>query len=192
MADINSKVDGVVDGLSDKTGLDKDTLKKGGIAVVAVIVILLVVAMLSNMSGAYMNPYNARAKAINKNDAKKYTKTISKDVLSYLEDKNDWKDYEDEYDSRIDSYVDSLEDTYGDDIKISYKCIGKVKYTKDELDDLQDRLEDSDKDFDFKVKAAYRLAIKIKVKGDDKKKVYFTTDTVAKVDGKWMFVDELY
>lgn len=185
MADILEKV-------AAKLGTTKDTLTKIVAGVVAIVVILVIGKVLFAGNPSCAKPFEAYAKALGKNDAKKYTKTFPKDLVDYLEDGKGVDDFEDYYEDVIDKRVDSLEDEYGDDVKVTYKVVGKIKYTKDELDDLQDNLEDSDDDFDLEIQKAYKLALKITRKGDDEKSVDFATADVVKIKGKWVRLSELY
>ena len=181
----------IMENVAGKLKISKDLLTKICIGVVAVIAVLCVLKVVGG-GGGYVKPFKAYAKAISKNDAKKYTKTMSDDMLKYIEEKKGVDDIEDYYSDSIDNTVDAYEKEYGDDIKVTYKLVDKIKLTKDELEDLNDAFDD-DKDWDFgEIKKGYQLVFKVTVKGDDEKTSYLRTAEVVKVKGKWVDLRELY
>lgn len=180
----------IMENVAGKLKISKDLLTKICIGVVAVIAVLCVLKVVGG-GGGYVKPFKAYAKAISKNDAKKYTKTMSDDMLKYIEEKKGVDDIEEYYSDHIDQAVDFYEEKYGDDVKMTWKLVDKIKMTKDELEDLNDRFDD-DKDWDFgEIKKGYHLVFKVTVKGDDKKEKNFATASVVKVKGKWIDLDEL-
>lgn len=149
-----------------------------GIAVAAILVIILLISLLGS---GYKTPLNNYFKGIEKAKSETYLKAYPEFVREEMEDT-----YDDEY---LEKRVETFEKEYGDKIKISYKVLDKEKLDKDDLEDIQDELEDDYDEDDVKVSTGYEVAVKITVKGSDDKESYYSSFYICKVNGKWCMVD---
>lgn len=143
---------------------------------------------------------------------KMYEEANDMDDDEYLEDFMD----------RLDEQYDEFEDEYGKNWKISYEIKKAKKLDKDDVEDLQDRWEDwidgnqdnakqykkwykdidkelisdvqsaLDKIEDKKITAAYKVKVKIIIKGKDGKDTETDEYTVVKLGGKWVLINSLY
>lgn len=150
----------------------------GGIIVAAIIVIVVIFSLIS---GAYKTPIKNYFNGVQKTNAKTYLKAYPEFMREDLEDK-----YDEDF---LEKRIESLEKTYGDNVKLSYKVVDKIKMTKDELDEYKDDLKKDYDDEKIKVSAGYKVCIKLTVKGSDEKETNFMTLEVLKVNGKWSIID---
>lgn len=156
------------------------------IALIAVILIVRAVAV---------KPYKRVTKqyiaAVEKQNGKKMLKLFPKAYVDSMIDQfgaEDKKELIDELEDSMESSHERLEDKYGKNYKIKierYKDVEKMD--KDELDELNDDLDDSD--IKCKVKKAYKVEIKVRIKGKEDEDSDTITLTVGKVKGKWYIVD---
>lgn len=189
--------------------LDKNPYKNyiilGGAGVIVLILVIILFSLL--FSGGYKEPIDNMVKYMESGDAEAYRKAmISDKYYKALKDAVDDADDDDSKLSRFDGDVDeyyedtaedaykylekSLEKEYGEDISISYSVKSKKEIKDSKLEDFQDDLEDKadkyDLDYEPKVTAGYKVKVKMKIKGDDDDDEETTTVNVYKVDGDWI------
>ena len=162
-------------GKENTSGNNKKKFAIIGAIVAAVIVV--VVALIAILGGGYKKPLDNYFKGIQKTNAKTYLKAYPDFAKDKLEDT-----YDNDY---LEKMVSGFEKKYGDKVKISYKVLDKTKIEKDDLKDVKESLEKKYKDEKIKVTEGYEVAVKITVKGSDKKDVTYTSFNVYKINGKW-------
>lgn len=137
-----------------------------GIALVAIVLIVVLIA--SSFGGGYKQPINDIVKAFNKCDSskmisaivpKKKIKELKKDMK---DSKYDWGDLTDTMDEGLEEMMEELEDEYGKNVKFSVKFVDKKKVSGDEFDEIE---EDYDDSFDVKISKAYKVKVKMTIKG---------------------------
>ena len=165
-------INGVVDKLKTNKPLMIGAI--AGVAVVAVLVIVLVASLL-NPSKTVVSKYMSGMKSFN---AEKIAKLYSEEIL------------EAQYDGDIDDLVDSLEEQFeeyeDEDYKITgYKIRECENYSEDELEDLAESLDEY-YDIDEKdVKAAKKYFVRVNVDEDGEKNIRYNSVTVIKIKNKW-------
>ena len=165
-----------INGVVDKLKTNKPLMigVSAGIAVVAVLVIVLVASLL-NPSKTVVSKYMSGMKSFN---AEKIAKLYSEEIL------------EAQYDGDIDDLVDSLEEQFeeyeDEDYKITgYKIRECENYSEDELEDLAESLDEY-YDIDEKdVKAAKKYFVRVNVDEDGEKNIRYNSVTVIKIKNKW-------
>ncbi|MBP3707918.1 MAG: zinc ribbon domain-containing protein [Clostridia bacterium] len=150
----------------------------GGIIVAAIIVIVVIFSLIG---GAYKTPIKNYFNGVQKTNAKTYLKAYPEFMRENLEDT-----YDEEF---LEKRKESLEKTYGDNVKLSYKVVDKIKMTKDELDKVKDELKEDYDDEKIKISSGYKVCVKLTVKGSDEKETNFMTLDVLKINGKWSVID---
>jgi hypothetical protein len=143
-------------------------------AVVAVIILVLLFGKLFMPgSGVVRSYWNGMKKA----DAEKMVKLYHEDTYE------DEDDVEEEWEDRFD-YLEDADIEYK-----SFKIVDCEVYSKDELEDLAEDLEDT-YDIDEKdVKAARTYFVKVKYTTDGDKDLSYTSVDVVKIEGKWYLMD---
>ena len=165
-----------INGVIDKLKTNKPLMigVSAGIAVVAVLVIVLVASLL-NPSKTVVSKYMSGMKSFN---AEKIAKLYSEEMI------------EAQYDGDIDDLVDSLEEQFEEYEDEDYKITGyKIRecetYSEDELEDLAETLEEY-YDIDEKdVKAAKKYFVRVNVDEDGEKNIRYNSVTVIKIKNKW-------
>ena len=162
---------------------NKKVLAIGGIAVIAIVVLVLI---FSSFGGGYKKPINQFIKGINNSDfeevfsavvPEKKLKEVKKQFKKY--DK-DWDDVIDTMNDGFDNAIEELENQYGKNIKFSVKFVDKKKADDDEFDDIE---EDFDDNFDAEVQKVYKVKAEITIKGKKDKDSTTSWLYVAKVKG---------
>lgn len=117
-------------------------------AAVAVVVIVLVAVLFSNIfGGGYKKPLKTVKKAINSQTTDvddffgavpKFVGAAYDDALALVKDidKDMVKELEDGIEEGLDTMYEGLEDTYGKNVKLTYKITDKEKLDKDECEEL--------------------------------------------------------
>ena len=166
--EIAGKAKGLCGNLIQKIKTDKKYMI-GAIVVVVLVLVLLFGKMFQPGYGvvnSYMN-------GMKKFDAEKIVKLYHKDMY---EDKDD----------EIDDLEDSFDELKDEDFKIvGFKIRECDKYSKDELEDLAERLEsyyDIDED---DVQAARTYYVRYNYDEDGDKGLSYKSVTVVKIKGKW-------
>ena len=165
-----------INGVVDKLKTNKPLMigVSAGVAVVAVLVIVLLASLL-NPSKNVVSKYMSGMKSFN---AEKIAKLYSEEML------------EAQYDGDIDDLVDSLEEQFeeyeDEDYKITgYKIRECENYSEDELEDLAETLDEY-YDIDEKdVKAAKKYFVRVNVDEDGEKNIRYNSVTVIKIKNKW-------
>lgn len=162
---------------------NKGFLAIGGIAVVAVIILVL---LFSSLSGGYKEPINQLIDGINHSDfdevfsavvPDKKLKEVKKELKKQDED---WDDVIDELNDNFDDVIEKLEKGYGKNIKFSVKFVDKKKVDDDEFEDIEEYFND---EFDAEIKKAYKVKTEITIKGKKDKDSTTSWMYVAKVKG---------
>ncbi len=179
------------------SGMDKSAklisnILKIAAAVVALILIILVLRAVT--AKPYKKVVNKFISAMQHEDGEKMLKLFPKEfvdkAIENLDDDSDKDDLVDEMEDALETVNDSAEEKYGDKIKYKvekYKDVEKLD--KDELEELNDDLEDIG--MERKVKKAYKVEVKVQVKGKDDKDSDSITFTIGKVGGKWYMLDSM-
>ncbi len=172
--------------------LSDDMLKRGLVLVCALALgLVLFITVMGNVVGSgYKQPVKNVVKGINKERAELVLKSFyPRDYMEELRDRaedsdNDWDDVTDDMDSLISDVKEVCEDSYfGDDLAVSAKIVKKKKATAKDLRMLKKEFED----YDAVVKKAYKLKVRLTVKGDDEKEqVHFYIYSVKLKGGKWV------
>jgi len=168
--------------------VEMNRIKKIGIALAAIVVLVLIASVV--FGGGYKHTVKNYFRAHEKNDADLMYNSV---VAQY------WIDYMNEGwgNSAIESVEEGIEENLdewgcGDNVKITYKIVGKKRATEAELRDLKNNIYDwyaiyvRDRD-EFSITDAYVLNIDFVVKGEERtRKLHFPNGLlVIKEDGKW-------
>ncbi len=169
----------------------ESTGNKGTAVVLAVVIIAVIGGLvwggISLFGGnKLMKPMNNIIKAIEKEDAEFYLKSVPEDVVKAAK-KTD-NDLEDEFEEGAELINEMLEDEYGKNFKIKAKIVDKKKIDKDDIEDLEDDIYLNEIDVDD-IEAAYEVEYEVTVKGKDGKEDAKFETHIGKVDGKWYFID---
>ncbi len=157
------------------------------VAIAAVAVVLLVVLFASLLGGGYEKPIKNFYKGIEKMNWDKYAKAFTEDYADYF-DENYLEDYDRDFEDYCESMFEMYEEEVGDDIKISYKIVGKFKYTEDQIEDIEDEYKD-DYDEKIKISKAYSVVVLETMKGDEDKYLTWEEFTICKVKGEgWKII----
>ncbi len=164
---------------------------KGTMIVLAVIVIAIIGGLvwggISLFGGnKLMKPMNNIIKAIEKEDAEFYLKSVPEDVVKAAEKED--KNFDEEFEEGLELIKEMLEDEYGKNFKIKAKVVDKKKIDKDDIEDLEDDIYLDEIDVDD-IEAAYEVEYEVTIKGKDGKEDAKFETHVGKVDGKWYFID---
>ena len=167
------------------------------IGVLAVVLVLLFIFNPTMRMKGYEKPIYYYTGFVESGDIKSIAKALPvKQIVKFAKDNTDellkksgfslsnldFRDYKDalnSLDDLIGDYKDEMEDEYGDNLKVEYE-IRKAEKIKD-LDDIQDKYDN----LDIKIKDAYELTIKMKIKGDKDSDSDKVTLNVVKIGGKW-------
>lgn len=176
-------------GITPVTAEKNNNSKKGflvmGVALVAVVVII-VTLISSTFGGGYKKPVNELVTSLNKCDSakmisaivpKKKLKELKKDMK---DSKYDWSDLTDTMDEGLEEMLEGLEDEYGKNVKFSVKFVDKKKVKGDTLDEIEEEYED---DFDAEISKAYKVKVKMQIKGKDDEDSNSSWIYVVKVKG---------
>lgn len=160
-----------------------------GISVLLIAVIVIGVLLFGGRS--YKAVVNQYIEATFKGDIAKMWDLLPKQVqeatLGELEDYIDTdtvKGVIEYYSDIMEVFMDELEDQYGKKWSYSYKITEELDYSKREIADLEEDLED-DGVRDMKVDAAKDIEAEITVKGDGRTRSYTITIVVIKVGRSW-------
>ena len=155
-----------------------------GLAMIGAVILVVLILLFSLMSGGgYKKPVKNFVKGINNADTKKIIASMLPDsYVKELKEKydDDWKDVIDEADDGIEDAMESLEDDYGKNVKVSVDFVSKKKADKDDLEELQELYDDT---FDADVKKAYKVKVKLTIKGKEDEDSEKANLYVVKVKG---------
>lgn len=163
--------------------------QKKGFAIIGVALVIIIVAvimMFSSITGGYKKPVNQLINGLNSCDFEKvFSATIPDDKLKEVKDQlkeydMDWDELIEEMNDSFEEYIEELEEDYGKNVKFSVKFVDKEKVDDDEFEELEDAFED---DFDVEIKKAYKVKVKVTIKGKDDKDSSTSWLYVAKVKG---------
>ena len=154
------------------------------VALIAIVVVAgLIFGGISLFGGnKFMKPMNNLIKSLEKEDADFFLKAIPEEFADEL-DREDLKELEKAYE--IGNEI--LEDEYGKNVKIKAKVVDKEKLDDDDIEDLEGTFV-ADLDVDD-IDEAYEVEYKVTVKGKKDKEEAKWETYVAKIDGKWYFID---
>ena len=169
------------------------TLLKRGLILVGALAmgLVLFIAIIGNIAGnGYKRPVRNAVRGLNKERAELvinsfYPRGYVEELRDNAEDGDrEWSDVTDDMDSLITDVKEVCEDEYfGDDLKVSAKIVKKKPATAKDLRKLKKEFED----YDAVVKKAYRLKVKLTVKGDDEKaQIHFYIYSVKLKGGRWV------
>ena len=169
------------------------TLLKRGLILVCAMALCLVlfIVIIGNVAGnGYKRPVRNTVKGLNRERAELvinsfYPRGYIEELRDDAEDgDSEWSDVTDDMDSLIADVKEVCEDTYfGDDLKVSAKIVKKKPATPKDLRKLKKEFEK----YDAVVKKAYRLKVKLTVKGDDEKEqLHFYIYSVKLKGGRWV------
>lgn len=161
---------------------NKGTMVVLGVLIIAVIAGLVWGGITLFGGNKLMKPMNNIIKAIEKEDADLFLEAIPEDLADAL-DRDDLKELEEGFKAG----KEVLEDEYGKNVKIKAKVKSKEKLDEDDIKDLEEDTYFFGEDID--IDEAYEVEYKITVKGKDDKEEAEWETYVAKVDGKWCFID---
>lgn len=156
-------------------------MKKGIIAIAAVVVGIIIISSISSSAG-YKGTVKKVINAFEKNDVEKLCSYAS--GLNYY-DEDEIDEYEENFEDRISDRLDDYEDEVGDNIKIKYE-ITKVKDIEDrKKEKFLEEFEDFD-GYPKKIGDIKEIQMKLTVKGSDDEETYKVKDFyVIKENGKW-------
>ena len=169
------------------------TLLKRGLVLVCAMALCLVlfIVIIGNVAGnGYKRPVRNTVKGLNRDRAELvinsfYPRGYIEELRDDAEDgDSEWSDVTDDMDSLIADVKEVCEDTYfGNDLKVSAKIVKKKPATPKDLRKLKKEFEK----YDAVVKKAYRLKVKLTVKGDDEKEqLHFYIYSVKLKGGRWV------
>lgn len=172
-------------------------LRRGMILVCAMaLVLVLFVVVVGNVVGSgYRRPLDNAVKGINREKSVLIINSFyPSDYVDELRDEaedndDDWRDVTDDLDSLISDVKEVCEDGYfGDDLKVSARIVKKKSATSKELRTLKKEFES----YDAVVKKAYRLKVRLVVRGnDDREQMHFYIYSVKLKGGRWvLFADD--
>jgi len=170
-----------------------DKMLKRGLAVFGALALglILFITVLGNLAGnGYKRPVRNVVKGLNKDRAELIISSFyPRDYIEELRDEADdsdeeWDDVADDLDSLISDVKEVCEDNYfGDDLTVSAKIVKKKPATARDLRMLKKEFEN----YDAVVKKAYRIKVRLTVKGDDdKEQAHFYIYSVKLKGGKWL------
>jgi len=170
-----------------------DKMLKRGLAVFGALALglILFITVLGNLAGnGYKRPVRNVVKGLNKDRAELIISSFyPRDYIEDLRDEADdsdeeWDDVADDLDSLISDVKEVCEDNYfGDDLTVSAKIVKKKPATARDLRMLKKEFEN----YDAVVKKAYRIKVRLTVKGDDEKEqAHFYIYSVKLKGGKWL------
>lgn len=170
-----------------------DKMLKRGLAVFGALALglILFITVLGNLAGnGYKRPVRNVVKGLNKDRAELIISSFyPRDYIEELRDEADdsdeeWDDVADDLDSLISDVKEVCEDNYfGDDLTVSAKIVKKKPATARDLRMLKKEFEN----YDAVVKKAYRIKVRLTVKGDDEKEqAHFYIYSVKLKGGKWL------
>ncbi len=182
---------GVVDGV--KNG-NKSNLIKVGIAVVALVVVIVLISSL--FSGGSDKIIKKFIKAYDKENPEAIVKIVAPYIVDLADKAHE--DLEDAFEEEIEEFYDYMEEELDTDkFSIKYKIEEKEEWDKDDLEDYVDEMKyglefyDIDFDDDKLTKGyEYEVAVTVKGGGDDEKVDLFVT--VVKYDGKWYLAESYW
>ena len=169
------------------------TLLRRGLILVCALAMCLVlfIVVVGNIAGnGYKRPLKNAVRGLNKERAELvinsfYPRGYVEELRDDAEDGDrEWSDVTDDMDSLITDVKEVCEDEYfGDDLKVSAKIVKKKPATAKDLRKLKKEFEK----YDAVVKKAYRLKVKLTVKGDDEKEqIHFYRYSVKLKGGRWV------
>lgn len=178
-----SKSAGLLD--SFKNSPNRNTYLGIGASVIGVI--LIVIILVSLLSGGYKGALKDYFGAIEDKDSKAYAKSImSGDMIDTMMDKGDLDkdEFYDMYKGTVKSTYSALKEEFGSDIKIDFDVTDKEKIDDDELEAFETLMGMMFKD--MKVSKGYMVELEIEVEGDDDDDTFDAEGVLLKVDGDWI------
>lgn len=167
-------------------------LRRGLILIcAAAMCLVLFIVVLGNVAGnGYKRPVRNVVRGLNRERAELVINSFyPRDYIEELRDNAEdgdmeWSDVSDDMDSLISDVKEVCEDNYfGDDLRVSAKIVKKKPATSKDLRTLKKEFEK----YDAVVKKAYRLKVRLTVKGDDEKEqVHFYIYSVKLKGGRWV------
>lgn len=148
-----------------------------GVIVGAVVLVILFVVLVSKLINPSYNVVNKYMNIMKNGKAEKIVKLYHEDIIEYR--------YEDE-DDLVEEIEEQLEEMEDEDTKIkSFKIRECETYSKDELEDLAEYMEEY-LDIDEKdVKAAKKYFVRVDLDEDGEKNIEYTSVVVVKIGNKW-------
>ena len=149
-------------------------------AVAAVVVIVLFVILANTVFNGSKRAVKTYANAYVKMNAKKYCKSMHKNIIEAVYD---------DVDECVDALDERFENLKDDDVKFkSYEIINSKKLDKDDVEDYAEKLEKYYDISEKSLKKVVRYSVNIDAKGSDNdEKVYIY---VGKIKGKGYVIDQ--
>ncbi len=163
---------------------NKNKLIGGGIAIVAVIIIISVASSIVSGFG-YKGPIKNYFKAIEKEKGKYMVKAMP-DFLIDIEEPDD--DDIEKLDKIMEDLKEAMTDSVGKNPSITYEILDKIEINEETLEDMTDSINEKYKkklDDDIEVTAGYEVLLKLTAKGSRDKMETYTSMEVYKIDGDW-------
>lgn len=152
-------------------------------AIAAVVVLIIVLLLIGSGPKRALNRYE---KVVNGKG--NIEKLIPEDIFKEAREEDEDFSKKDFLDAMEDSYensMDAIKDEYGDNAKVNYTLVEAKKMNKDDFEDYAESLDKSWGISEKSIKQAYRMSIRVDIKGKDGKTFYYTSAVAVKVDGKW-------
>lgn len=175
-----------------------DSMLRRGLVLVCALALCLVlfITIAGNIVGCgYKRPVKNVIKGVNKERAELvinsfYPRNYVEELRDDAEDEDmEWSDLTDDLDSLISNVKEVCEDNYfGDDLKLNAKIVKKKPATAKDFRNIKKEFEK----YDAVVKKAYKLKVRLTVKGDDEKEqIHFYIYSVKLKGGRWVvFADD--
>lgn len=175
-----------------------DSMLRRGLVLVCALALCLVllITIAGNIVGCgYKRPVKNVIKGVNKERAELvinsfYPRNYVEELRDDAEDEDmEWSDLTDDLDSLISNVKEVCEDNYfGDDLKLNAKIVKKKPATAKDFRNIKKGFEK----YDAVVKKAYKLKVRLTVKGDDEKEqIHFYIYSVKLKGGRWVvFADD--
>lgn len=166
---------------------NKNGLIKIGAIAVAVIAIIAIIAGIAG--GGYKSPIKDYAKSFEKDDAEYMIDSFSSMYYDAVDRASGGTARTGAFiESEHDFLMAAIESECGEDFKVEIEYGDKEKYSKDEIEDFVDDMED-DYGYEYdadEIKKLYEIEVEMVAEGDDGDfDIIDGTVFVAKVDGDW-------
>ncbi len=181
-----------VQAVAKKLNLDTKTTGLIGIAVAALIVILVLVIALSG-GGDIKQPLELSQKIMLKQKSKKIKDFYPKAYWDYMEEENDQKasevieEFEDEFKDEFDSLDKAFAKAYGDNYKIKYKITDKEEPSTKTMENIEDGLKSNYDIPKKKIKKYLELDIELTIKGKEDDDTVEMEVYAVKIGGDWYY-----
>lgn len=166
---------------------DKNSIIKGGIALAAVAVVIILVISLFSTPG-YEGVAKKLIKAIDNDKPESIVKLLPQFVFE--DDYEDEDDYADSFEDMIDEINDYMDEAIDSDkYSISYEIVDVDVYGKDYLENIEDNFDDFDGFNDKKLKKAVNMVIEATFKKGGKKHDVNISVVAIQYGSKWYLYD---